>query len=202
VWGPLTTAIEAKSDRELQCTAAEVVAGLHVGSHAWAPSDTGVMSAKLSELLSATLPATEPGSVDFWAMGLRYMVCNRDPRRTPWLSKLAASLTSTAPDAKSSDISRGLKMQQSSDISRGLKMQQVALGSNMHLGGTSKTVREEAGRGLVLIAKSLLPRQDGSAQSPSTATEISSWLLPLLPQLHTAYLAAPLDATTQASIYL
>ena len=207
LWAPLEKTIEAKSDRELQCTAAEIVAGLHVGSLSWSAASGDSLQTRLAALLAAALPTVETGSVDFWAMGLRYMVSNRDPRRTSWLSATAASLASSSSEAKSSDVSRGLKMQQALLMEyswRGLPLARaVANATQGLLGGSSKTVREEAGRGLVLIARALHPRESSTGGAPpDTAAEISAWLLPLLAQLQVEYSAAPLDAGTPGGLEL
>ena len=87
---------------------------------------------------------------------------------------------------------------------RGLPLARaVANATQGLLGGSSKTVREEAGRGLVLIARALHPRESSTGGAPpDTAAEISAWLLPLLAQLQVEYSAAPLDAGTPGGLEL
>lgn len=97
----LTPMAENSSDREQQCAAAEVVAGLVRAGMEWPAEEAAGLWGKLGGVVEKALGSAPPDSVGVWAEALRFVASNRDPRRLLWISKLVAVLEA-GPDATSS----------------------------------------------------------------------------------------------------
>jgi proteasome activator subunit 4 len=98
LWPELEKAVSEADDRELQCTAAEMVGGIVRASHSLAPADQEKLHARLGPLVSSTLASLSPNSVGAWAEMLRYVSANRDPRRLNWLTGVVLGLSDSIGD--------------------------------------------------------------------------------------------------------
>mmetsp|Transcript_51328 Transcript_51328/g.104443 ORF Transcript_51328/g.104443 Transcript_51328/m.104443 type:complete len:1824 (-) Transcript_51328:572-6043(-) len=210
--GPM---VENTSDREQQCAAAEVLAGVLRGSMDWPAAEREALAGKVGPLLSSALGSCPPDSVGVWGEGLRCVASNRDPRRMGWVSRVVAALCESGPDAASSAQVRGLKLLQALLMEQSWKGLPLARAlcnaSQALLGGSSKSVREEAGRGLVLVARATLPtpRDANGIPTPlSVSPDIAApslmadWLPALATQLLTAYTTNPPEVGSPAAVAL
>ena len=98
MWAELEKAAGKTADRELQCTAAEMVAGIVRASHSFGAAEQESLRTRLASLLTATLGAVTPDSVACWSEMLRYIAANRDPRRFQWLAQIVLSLSDNISD--------------------------------------------------------------------------------------------------------
>ena len=98
LWPELEKAVSEADDRELQCTAAEMVGGIVRASHSLTPADQEQLHARLGPLVSSTLASLSPNSVGAWAEMLRYVSANRDPRRLNWLTGVVLGLSDSIGD--------------------------------------------------------------------------------------------------------
>jgi hypothetical protein len=247
MWSELEKAAVNAADRELQCTAAEMIAGIVRASHSLAASEQESLRTRLASLLTATLGAVTPDSVAVWSEMLRYIAANRDPRRLQWLAQIVLSLSDNISDDTGGgalslvslphrffaslshflpgcDISlesstwlifvsvfdmhgrwqaKALKFQQALLMEftwRGMAMARaVTEKSRPLLGRSSKAVREEAGRAIVLVLRCMARFGRTNAASISQVpTFVSEWLPALLAQLHQTYtIALPAEGTPE-----
>ena len=98
MWTQLEKAAAKTDDRELQCTAAEMVGGIVRASHSLAPADQDMLRSRLAPLLTTTLAALPPDAVAAWSEMLRYVASNRDPRRLNWLTEIVLGLSDSISD--------------------------------------------------------------------------------------------------------
>mmetsp|Transcript_39346 Transcript_39346/g.93061 ORF Transcript_39346/g.93061 Transcript_39346/m.93061 type:complete len:1826 (-) Transcript_39346:1138-6615(-) len=210
----LTPMAENSSDREQQCAAAEVVAGLVRAGMEWPAEEAAGLWGKLGGVVEKALGSAPPDSVGVWAEALRFVASNRDPRRLLWISKLVAALEA-GPDATSSAQVRALKLQQALLMEQSWKglplARAVCAASKAMLGGGSKSVREEAGRGLVLVARATmlverdaagLPVPGSLAKGITVSPLLADWLPGLLAELTQKYTTSTAEAKSAEAVAL
>ena len=98
MWAQLETAASTTNDRELQCTAAEMFGGIVRASHSLSAGDQDKLKGRMTTLMTATLGAAPPDSVNAWSEMLRYIAANRDPRRLQWLTQIVLALSDSISD--------------------------------------------------------------------------------------------------------
>lgn len=206
MWPQLEQACAKTDDRELQCTAAEMLAGMLRASHSLATADQDKLKARLGALLTTSLTSLSPSSVDAWAEMLRYVSANRDPRRLTWLTQIVLGLSDSISDDAGGGalaLAKALKCQQAMLMEytwRGMPMARaVTQKCKELLGRSSKAVREEAGRAVVLALRCMARFGRTSAASVSEAPAfVTDWFPAHLSQLYTAYTTAlPTEGTPE-----
>lgn len=206
MWAQLETAAGKTNDRELQCTAAEIVGGIVRASHSLPAGDQDKLKVRLTTLMTTTLGAAPPDSVGAWCEMLRYVAANRDPRRLQWLTQIVLALSDSISDDTGGgalSLSKALKFQQALLMEftwRGMAMARaVGDKSKGLLGRSSKAVREEAGRALVLVLRCMARFGRTSATSTLAAPVfVSEWFPKQLSELYTTYTTAlPAEGTPE-----
>ncbi|EKX53089.1 hypothetical protein GUITHDRAFT_101534 [Guillardia theta CCMP2712] len=143
-------------DRENQCAAAEILAGVIRASNHWQNVQGTQIRQKLGSILKETLSRAAPDTVGDWCEMIRFSTSNRDPRRFNWLSRIVGSLCAANNDS-ALYLVKGLKLQQCLLMEFGWKGLPVARilneTSRRLIGNSSKLVREECGRSLLQISR-------------------------------------------------
>eukprot|EP00960_Hanusia_phi_P031145 749106-Hanusia_phi.AAC.2 len=154
---PAVEELSAKyDDREHQCAAAEILAGVIRASNHWQHAQGSQVREKLGRILKDTLSRAAPDTVGDWCEMMRFTTSTRDPRRLNWLSEIVTSLCSANNDS-ALYLVKGLKLQQCLLMEFGWKGLAVARilneTSRRLIGNSSKLVREECGRSLLQISR-------------------------------------------------
>ena len=151
----IMTSLTKYADREAQCLAAELVSGLVRASVSLDSTTRKDLQLQLQQGLSSALANFTSDTCSDWMEALRFCVCNRDPRRFHWLSKTVVSIAPSL-ETPSTVVLNCLKLQQALLIEFGWKgysfASEVVDRLYSFLGGASKSVREEAARGLVSLS--------------------------------------------------
>jgi len=115
--------IEHESEPDYQCTAAEIVAGIIIGSKHLSFARQQSVKNLLIPVITIALNNSVPDSITHWTASLRHSFTNTDPRRLSWLtSLLIQSALHTSPAATlTAGTSSGLHKSPSSDVSSPLQ---------------------------------------------------------------------------------
>eukprot|EP00741_Cyanophora_paradoxa_P001728 tig00000498_g1675.t1 len=98
LWPLLEKLARTTSERDNQCTSAELFAGIVRGSRRWPLERQRELWGRARPLLRACLDAAGGAeSVADWAGAIRFLVHNRDPRRFRWLAEELVSAVEGSP---------------------------------------------------------------------------------------------------------